>query len=609
MKLPELMAGRQQTLNTTTFKGYNHNPSIGDGEMYDMKNLSGRSYPLLDQRPKRGITSLDAEGNTPVPLTGISGRDDLILIRGEQVYYNMFPVSGVTVSTDPAMLPKKIVSMGAYVCIWPDKVYFNTVDQTDHGFMSARTALSGENVTAMMCRGDGTNYDYSLIQQGANAPANPTNGMLWLDSSGEHDVLKQYDEGTSSWVEVATTFVKIESAGSGMGYNFRMYDAVNISGLEPDVTGLTEEEAQALRAEVGQLNASMIVYYAGYDYIVVAGLLTRAVTMAEGADIVIERPIPDLDYVCESNNRLWGCKYGMENGAIVNEIRASKLGDFKNWQCMMGLSTDSYSASVGSDGPFTGAVSQRNYPIFFKENCIHRVGGNSPASFSIQTTACRGVQEGSWRSIVVANEAVYYKSRRDVMMYDGSSAPVSISAALGDALYSDARAGAVNGKYYISMMDKQERWRLFVYDMKLQTWYREDSFHAMGFGTVEDELYAIDEDSNTLVSMLGSVGEPEADFEWYALFGIFGTDYLGTKYLSRFNIRMQIERGAKVKMEIQYDQDGRWQEMGEIQGHSTKTFLIPVIPRRCDHLQIRISGKGRCRIYSLSRIMEVGSDG
>ncbi len=620
MRLPELAAAQQQVLNTTTFKGYNHNPAIGDGEMYDMQNLSGRSYPLLDQRQERGIMRLrtnenrivvlDENGDTqqtydsePVEkkLGGISGRDDLILIRGEKVYYNMSEVLGITVSDSPAFLPKKIVNMGAYVCIWPDKVYFNTVDTTDYGQMDARTQIAGDYVTAMMCRGDGTDYDYSQIMQGATAPADPTNGMLWLDTSGANHVLKQYDSGTSSWVEVATTYVKI--SGTGIGQNFRMYDAVNISGLQANT------EDQNLINQVNALNTTMIVYFAGTDYIVVAGLLSQAVAMKSGTTVTVERPVPDLDYICESNNRLWGCKYGIENGQMVNEIRACKLGDFKNWGCFMGLSTDSYTASVGSDGPFTGCVSQRSYPIFFKENCIHRISGTAPSNFTLTTTVCRGIQDGSWRSAVVVNEAVYYKSRGDIMMYDGSSVPMSISTALGETLYSDARAGAVGGKYYISMMDRNERWHLFVYDTKTGNWYREDNFHALGFGAVEDELFAIDEDDNTLVTMLGSMGEPEGDLEWYALFGMFGMDYMGQKYMSRFNIRMQITNGARAKLEIQYDQDGTWHDMGEIRGQNTKTFLLPVIPRRCDHLQVRISGKGRCRIYSISRILEVSTDG
>ena len=74
-----------------------------------------------------------------------------------------------------------------------------------------------------------------------------------------------------------------------------------------------------------------------------------------------------MDFVIESGNRLWGCRYGKAlNGETVNEIYASKLGDFRNWYCFAGISTDSYTASVGTDGAFTGAVTYMGRPIFFK---------------------------------------------------------------------------------------------------------------------------------------------------------------------------------------------------------------------------------------------------
>ena len=36
--------------------------------------------------------------------------------------------------------------------------------------------------------------------------------------------------------------------------------------------------------------------------------------------------------------------------------------------------------------------------------------------------------------------------------------------------------------------------------------------------------------------------------------------------------------------------------------------LLPVKPRRCDHLKIRFTGTGDAKIFSVTRILEVGSD-
>ena len=78
--------------------------------------------------------------------------------------------------------------------------------------------------------------------------------------------------------------------------------------------------------------------------------------------------------------------------------------------------------------------------------------------------------------------------------------------------------------------------------------------------------------------------------------------------MSRFDIRMYLEPGAKVKLWIRYN-DGEWEEKGEIRGSRMKTFVLPVVPKRCDHLQFKMTGKGTIRVYSISRILEEGSDG
>ena len=612
-RMEQLTQGAQSIQMTSAFRGYNHNEIIADGEMYDMQNLSGDKYPLLTLRQKRGISSYDTEGNDPVPLTGIHGRDQLVFVRGTKVFYDFLEVSGLTVSDDEQMQPKKIVSFGAYVLIWPDKKYFNTADLTDFGSMERTFTVDGQDVSMIMCRGDGTDYDMSAIATGENPPANPENGDFWLDPTSGNDVLRQWNSGTLEWVEVPTTYVKISATGIGTG--LKEYDAIDLSGLTA-ATGSTDK----ITAQVEAINGSKIIYFAGDDYIVVAGLISQAQQAMAAGDVKADLRIPDLDFVCESNNRLWGCKYGLVNGVVVNEIHASKLGDFKNWNCYMGLSTDSYTASVGTDGAFTGAITQRGYPVFFKENAIHRVSGMSPSSFTIQTTIARGVQRGCWRSLAVVSENIYYKARNAVMMYDGNM-PIEVSAQLGDILYSDARAGVLGNKYYISMKDRNNSWRFFNYDTKFGTWYKEDGTKALGFGNVSDELFYIDEVNNTLVSVKGTVGTIEPDFEWAAEFGLVGVNYQqggnydsparvrNAKYLSMFKIRMYLDPDAKMNLWIKYNDAPLYENMGERRGTDMRTFVLPVVPKRCDHLRFKITGKGDMKVYDLSRIMEVGGDG
>ena len=594
-----LQESAKSVIQTTTFLGYNHNEIIRDGEMYDMKNLSGDRFPLLCERKKRGITTFEHTGRNYL-LSGIHGGYRLTMVIGPEVYYGGYRVAGLTVSEDPAMCPKKIVGMGAYICIWPDKVYFNTIDQSDCGSMERLWGAQGDQVSLRMCRVDGTGYDMDGITISPTKPADPQNGDYWLDQSGDNDVLRQFASSTGAWVEVASTFVKI--TGIGIGTGIRVDDAVTISGLE---AGDDKEEKD--KAQVKALNGSKIVFARGEDYIVVVGLLSHVHAEAKLQAVRVDRKVPDLDWICESNNRLWGCWYGEHDGKFVNEIRACKLGDFRNWDSFPGTSMDSYTAGGGTSGKFTGAVAQRGYPVFFKEGAIHRVTGTAPSNFAISTTLCRGIQEGSEYSAAVVNEVILYKSRTEIMMFDGSM-PQSVSSQLGDIRYTDARAGAIGGKYYISMKDTAGKWTMFCFNTEKGLWFREDSFHALMFATVGDEIYAINEEDNTLAALMGSDGELEDDFEWMAEFGLFGTDIRQQKYMSRFDIRMFIEPGTTAKLEIMYDSDGKWIRQGEVRGRKAGSFLLPVVPRRCDHLRFRISGDGYCRIYSISRILEVGSD-
>lgn len=181
-----------------------------------------------------------------------------------------------------------------------------------------------------------------------------------------------------------------------------------------------------------------MLYGVGDDYLVVVGILDSQTTIEN--QITISRKMPLMDYVTECDNRLWGCRYGLnENGEVVNELYACKLGDFKNWNCFMGISTDSYAVSLGTDGPFTGAITHAGHPLFFKENCLHKVFGQIPANFQVQSSTCRGVQKGCSRSLSIVNEVLYYKSQHAVCAYDGSL-PTEISTALGEVAYHGAVA-------------------------------------------------------------------------------------------------------------------------------------------------------------------------
>jgi hypothetical protein len=347
------------------------------------------------------------------------------------------------------------------------------------------------------------------------------------------------------------------------------------------------------------------------DWVVVSALPAHLPDDPDTA-LRIDRSVPEPDFVCECRNRLWGCRYGLgEDGRPVNEIFCCALGDFKNWRQFRALATDSWVGSVGSDGQWTGAVNYLGSPTFFKENRIHRVGVSPEGAHTISETVCRGVQKGSEKSLRVVNETLYYKSRSDVCAYQGGF-PAGVSAELGAKSYHGAVAGEARGKYYLSMLDEDETPSLFVYDIAKGLWLREDALRVTDFARVDDELYAIAD--GELITLFGSLpvagSTREETVAWQAVSGILCYRYPENKRVSRYNIRLSLAQGAVMEVYVQYDSDGVWRSAGGISAAKSMTdaCLFPVRPHRCDHLQLKLEGLGEVRIFSLARILEVGSD-
>ena len=613
MRYPKLRVLESSRQMVDTFKGYNHNLRIGDGEFFDMKNMTSDHYPVLSPRGNRGLYASPANPN------GLISKDSLCYVDGSKFFINQkeIPMGLVTECNacprknyctayeegKPAC-KKQLISMGAYVIIWPDKKYINTQNLADFGNIEAfYPGVEGQTVLASyeMCKIDGTLY--TGAKQSPTAP-DPKEYPLWIDTSSTPHALKQYSETSAVWNQIATTYVKISAPN--IAQNFKQYDAVKISGFPAESKQLTEMndityplwEAYHDPGEDERTEGTN-------DYIVIVGLLDEAVTYE--SKLKLERTVPIMDFVIESGNRLYGCRYGpAANGEVVNEIYASKLGDFRNWNCMMQISTDSWVGGVGTDGQFTGAITHMGYPLFFKENCVHKVYGNYPANFQIQTTACRGVQKGCDRSLAIVNETLFYKARNAICAYDGSL-PTEVSYALGNEVYNEAVGGSHGNKYYISMKDVSGNYNLFVFDTAKGMWHKEDDLQVDYFCSCRGEMYAISK--GKIITMLGS-STPDADpVEWMVQTGEIGISSPDMKYISRLTLRMLMDIGSEVRIYAQYDFSDEWEALCNIRNaESLRSFSLPIRPRRCDHMKLRIEGEGMAKIYSITKTIEQGSE-
>lgn len=118
MHLPRLSGTRPMEDSVLAFKGLHATDQAGKGEFTAMQNMTGDRFPLLCPRAPRGTVRELTKAN------GLLAREKLFWIDGTEAFYGGEKIGDVTDSE------KQLLSMGAYVLIFPDKKYYNTADGT-----------------------------------------------------------------------------------------------------------------------------------------------------------------------------------------------------------------------------------------------------------------------------------------------------------------------------------------------------------------------------------------------------------------------------------------------------------------------------------------------
>ena len=318
----------------------------------------------------------------------------------------------------------------------------------------------------------------------------------------------------------------------------------------------------------------------------------------ETNELTISRKVPELDFICEAENRLWGCN------SSENTIYISALGDPTNMYAYEGLSTDSFATAVGSPGDFTGCCRYSSSVLFFKEDKIHKILGTCPADYTLYSYDVEGIQKGSDNSAVVINEVLYYKGTHGIYAYDGGI-PTLISDCFGDKLFYDAVAGTDGVSYYVSMHDAENKWYLFAYNTQTGIWTLEDKgFGAKDAVRVGMDLYFLD---NAGVLWKENAVEDVSESEWMIQFTPFYETIQGKKIYSRLLLRAELPKGSYMVVEIRCD-GGRWMELGKIVGKSEGVVPVRIPVNRCDKFEIRLRGKGEFLLREMLREYYVSSE-
>ncbi|MDO4486033.1 MAG: hypothetical protein Q4C46_05485 [Bacillota bacterium] len=376
------------------------------------------------------------------------------------------------------------------------------------------------------------------------------------------------------------------SAGLKLSEKFKAGDAVKISAV-----GKSDLNVSAVIQEVS--DNTITFPDETFIFVTADGNTEENVAVQR---IAIGRSCPDLDYVMESNNRLWGVSNS------DNTIYACKLGDPTNWTYYQNSSLDSYYAEQGTDGEWTGCAAYSTHMLFFKEDYIHKIYGSKPSNYQIETAQCHALEKGSNKSIAIINETVFYKSRLGIMAYAGG-VPVLVSDNFGTDRYVDAVAGTDGIKYFVSVL-RDGKPELLVYDVEKMMWHKEDDARARDFCYHNGKLLYIDESDNLIYEI--SSGKPEEDIEWFAELGPFDEFIEDKKVYSKLKMRMKLEVGSSLTVSISID-DNPWEVIENIHSEDDRALLLPIVPRRCNRFAVKLEGIGRCRIESLVREYRLGT--
>ena len=602
------------------FGGLNETYACSEAEYSAGINFSARDFPALSTRkPRRRLRALTG-------LNGMYHLNGLLTVCGTDLVYTPDKAGEEQLTCKDAVTDgkKALVGIGTKILIFPDKLAFDTADGSVSA-LGARWEASGQSVQFAPCDAEGKTYEVSAY--GTEEPAKPEDGQLFLKVEdeqhpwGSSSTLEVYSAASSGWTAVPLEYCRITAAG--MKERFAQWDTVTVEGTAAKQAGQWEELDGDLVVYDVQENALRVQAAPGGDYFygtLVQGESSAQWTSLDGSEtrsfevekaVTLERRIPDLDYVTECDNRVWGCSSGQ------NVIYACKLGDPTNWFSYRGIAADSYAVTVGSDGAFTGAATCMGYALFFKENTLHKLYGSKPSDFQLTSLRCRGVAKNAARSLCVLNETLYYLSPDGVMAWDGSI-PTKVSGALDSGRLANVQSavgGALDGRYYlhISRTEGSAEARLLVYDTERSLWSEEDvcSYEMASTG---GQLYLWDGQALW-------AADPSREADWQATDGVeqavrfelitgdIGTEGAEQRYLSRLTLRLDAGCTSTVEVSASYD-GGPWETVASLTAQDARRcYDLPFVPRRHGMLRLRLRGSGQITLRSIAKTLAAAKGG
>lgn len=548
--------------SATTFGGINRANGTPLGEWDTLSGFDLTAYPALRTCLPYAYSDIVSSGE----ITGYTYRNGiLVYTTAEGIYLD----GKGTLTAIPGLSAgdKTLVNIGAYIVILPDWSLINTADAENPVTMAKGAVLTGDLLEYNQNQTKPTVSIYKLFYVDAPTTEVTASGLAVGDS-----------------VKLSWTYGKRKMSKQL---------TINNIGIE----SYTGSGMTSIGFDTSDMPNTMWFYTEG------RAMDQFRVPRITGA--TIQRVMPDLDYVVEYNNRLWGCS------SANHEIYCSKLGEPLVWGAYSGISTDSWAATVGTDGDFTGACVFNGCVLFFKEDCVHSVYGTKASNFTVTTYTVRGVQKGSSKSLCISEGLLYYKAPEGIFTFNGSASS-RFDGKLCVDRDSRTACGTADDRYIVMAMSDGT---VFYYDKLHSVWYNRTLPNVISMHNFSGSLYAITKDSNRAMQKVMLTTDVEmsgrmAETAFEAISGeLCRGELASTSSYSRKAMHTVIKKltmsleewhqqgvsSVQFTVSVQYD-GGDWQTVYSYDGTAEEAdnnvvTLIPTIPMRCQRLRIKISGK------------------
>ncbi len=564
------ISGREAAV--TRFGGINLSDGTPLGEWEKLHNMWFSAYPAL--KNVRGVSRTAVGKGNEAATGGFLEKDGQYIYTVTDGIY----IGSEKVSVSLSEGRKKLVSMGAYVIILPDFVCVNTADSP---CTVSRLSADGSEVTGAV-----TEYN-----QNQTYPTVSIFKRMYIDVPVTGANLPQYSAGDN--VELTWQY-----NGREMKKQFTVSDI--------SVEDYTADGCKSVIFDTSALDTT---------YFYLEGKAQPAQFRIPHIENVTMKKVTanSMDFVVEHNNRLWGCS------SAKHEIYCSKLGEPLKWGEYKGISTDSWAATVGSDGDFTGVTVFNDSVLFFKENCVHIVYGTKASNFSVNTITLRGVQKGSENSFCISEGLLYYKAPEGIFCFNGSSSS-RVDYAFGKDI-TETMTGVADDTRIIMAQTAAVPYitRMYVYDCIHSCWYTRDGGSYGGFPGTAEIINGYSADGKlklvlfeSALGILYVVEIPRDDDDTfdgvteYPVFEMESGELNRSGGIMRYITKLKFVIGVvkpaydtencyvRFSIKLSYD-GGEWETVYSYDSRTSNTageiFTVPVIPRRCGRMKLKIDGE------------------